>query len=147
MFHIVYEKLKCRKRYKLTSSPEENDDFRIDKEGSLLNKSGKIIAAPDRFCLEQFSELNYQTLVVVCSPEPLAVQQDGTNVFNTIGMMLSLPFLFITFLVYALIRDLQNLHGKSLMCHVATLLVAYSSLVVVQLITVSFDKTCIFLGK
>ncbi|XP_026815187.1 G-protein coupled receptor Mth2-like [Rhopalosiphum maidis] len=147
LFHIVYGKLTCRKKYKLAPSQEKNDDFRVNNEGFLLSESGKIIAAPDRFCLEQFSELNYQILAVVCSPEQLAVQQDGTNVFYTIGMMLLLPFLLITFLVYALIRDLRNLHGKSLMCHVATLLVAYSSLVVVQFITDSVVKTwCIFLA-
>ncbi|XP_026815269.1 G-protein coupled receptor Mth2-like [Rhopalosiphum maidis] len=130
LFHIVYEKPTCNEseKYKLTLSEKANGDFRVNNEGYLLSESGKI--TPGRFCLELFSELNYQILAVVCSPEQLAVQQDGTNIFYTIGMMLSLPFLLITFLVYALIRDLRNLHGKSLMCHVATLLVAYSSLVV-----------------
>lgn len=90
----------------------------------------------------------YQVLPVVCSPEQMENEQLGGNMFYTIGMFLSLPFLFSTFLVYALIRELRNLHGKSLMCHVATLLVAYTSLITVQFITNSVIKEwCVFLGK
>ncbi|XP_026815188.1 G-protein coupled receptor Mth2-like [Rhopalosiphum maidis] len=146
LFHIVYEELICGHKYKLDPSVEEDDIFQVNKAGRLLDESGKMIVAPNRFCLEQFSELNYQILAVVCAPEKFEVS-GGQNIFYTIGMMLSLPFLFTTFLVYALIRDLQNLHGKSLMCHVATLLVGYTSLIIVQFVDDSVDKTwCIFLA-
>lgn len=148
LFHIVHGKLACGKKYRLVPSAKKNDNFQVTKTGWLLNESGSIIAKPDRFCLEQFSELNYQILAVVCSPEKVESLEDGANIFYTIGMMLSLPFLFSTFLVYALIKDLRNLHGKSLMCHVATLSIAYTSLIVVQFITNSVVKEwCIFLGK
>ncbi|XP_060865535.1 G-protein coupled receptor Mth2-like isoform X2 [Metopolophium dirhodum] len=71
----------------------------------------------------------------------------GGNIVYTIGMILSLPFLFSTFLVYALIRDLRNLHGKSLMCHVATLMVAYTSLITVQFISdLVNEEWCVFLA-
>lgn len=50
-----------------------------------------------------------------------------------LGMMLSLPFLLITFLVYGCIPKLQNLHGKSLMCFVFSLMMMYTSLSVVQI--------------
>ncbi|KAF0761761.1 G-protein coupled receptor Mth2-like, partial [Aphis craccivora] len=147
LFHIVHGKLACGKKYKLVPSAKKNDNFQVTKTGWLLNESGSIIAKPERFCLEQFSELNYQILAVVCSPEKFESLEDGANIFYTIGMMLSLPFLFSTFLVYALIKDLRNLHGKSLMCHVATLSVAYTSLIVVQFITNSVVKEwCIVLA-
>jgi len=98
--------------------------------------------------LESFAADNFQTLPVVCSPEMPEYEATGGNMFYTIGMILSLPFLFSTFLVYALIRDLRNLHGKSLMCHVATLMVAYTSLITVQFVT-NFvnEEWCVFLGK
>lgn len=129
-------------------SSNKNDNFRITKTGWLLNESEAIIAPPGQFCLEAFSTHNYQVLPVVCSPEQMENEQLGGNMFYTIGMFLSLPFLFSTFLVYALIRELRNLHGKSLMCHVATLLVAYTSLITVQFITNSVIKEwCVFLGK
>ncbi|XP_060842363.1 G-protein coupled receptor Mth2-like isoform X2 [Rhopalosiphum padi] len=145
LFHIVYGKLTCFGKYKLDPSKDKSHNFQVNNAGFLLSESANV--GPDQFCLEQFSELNYQILAVVCSPKQLAGQTQERNVFNTIGMILSLPFLFSTFLVYALIKDLQTLHGKSLMCHVVTLLVAYTSLIVVQLITENGDKTwCIFLA-
>ncbi|XP_025197944.1 G-protein coupled receptor Mth2-like isoform X2 [Melanaphis sacchari] len=147
VFHIVHGKPACAKKYKLVPSVEENDHFLVSGAGWLLNESKTVIAAPNRFCLEQFSDLNYQILAIVCSPEISESPQGGVSIIYTIGMMLSLPFLFSTFLVYALIRDLQNLHGKSLMCHVATLLVAYTSLIIVQFITNSVVKEwCVFLA-
>lgn len=48
-------------------------------------------------------------------------------------MLISIPFLVVTFLVYGLISELRNLHGKSLMCYVANLIVLYVSLSIIQL--------------
>lgn len=48
-------------------------------------------------------------------------------------MIFSLPFLVITFCVYGFIPELRNLHGKSLMCYVFSLMTLYVSLSVVQL--------------
>lgn len=128
---------------------EPSDNFLISESGWLLNESGRAIAKPDQFCLEQFNEFKYQTIPIVCAPLYDEPNMDaGTNIMHIIGMLLSLPFLFLTFLVYALIKDLQNLHGKSLMCHVATLLMAYTSLIAIQFVTDKFDNDfCIILGK
>lgn len=125
--------------------------------GLLLNESGFIIAPPGRFCLEQFSEFNYEITALVCSLSqeelekldlPGEKERRIHMYYTAFAMTLSLPFLFSTFLVYALIRDLRNLHGKSLMCHVATLLVAYSSLILVQFMSTKInDKFCVILGK
>jgi G protein-coupled receptor Mth (Methuselah protein) len=48
-------------------------------------------------------------------------------------MLFSVPFLIATFLVYALIPELRNIHGKSLMCYVFGLTVGYTSLSISQL--------------
>jgi hypothetical protein len=50
-----------------------------------------------------------------------------------IGMLLSTVFMALTLVVYGLLPELRNLHGKCLMCHVACLLMAYLSLSIVQL--------------
>ena len=47
-------------------------------------------------------------------------------------MLLSLPFLLATFVVYGAFSELRNLHGKSLMCHVGAMIAAYVALVLVQ---------------
>lgn len=82
----------------------------------------------------------------MCSPEEMS--NDDINMYYIFSMILSLPFLFVTFLVYALIKALRNLHGKSLMCHVTSLFVAYSSLILVQLnIKTADNDFCVMLGK
>lgn len=48
-------------------------------------------------------------------------------------MILSLPFLLITFCVYGFIPELRNLHGKSLMSYVFGLTILYISLSIAQL--------------
>ncbi|XP_034951629.1 probable G-protein coupled receptor Mth-like 11 [Chelonus insularis] len=45
----------------------------------------------------------------------------------------SCMFLLLTFLVYLCLPLLQNLHGKTLMCHVASLFVAYACLATIAL--------------
>lgn len=47
-------------------------------------------------------------------------------------MFLSVPFLLATFIVYAFIPELRNVHGKSLMSYVLGLLVGYTILASVQ---------------
>lgn len=49
-------------------------------------------------------------------------------------------FLFLTLIVYLSLPVLQNLHGKTLMCHIASLLVGYLCLTVIPWITVENDS-------
>jgi hypothetical protein len=48
-------------------------------------------------------------------------------------MLISIPFLIITFLVYALIPELRNLHGKCLMCYTVSLTILYAVLSLIQM--------------
>lgn len=58
-----------------------------------------------------------------------------------------MPFLLLTFLVYAIIPE-SNLHRKALMNYVLTLLLAYIFLVTVQLYPGKFNEVmCPLLGK
>lgn len=49
-------------------------------------------------------------------------------------------FLFLTLIVYLSLPVLQNLHGKTLMCHIASLLVGYLCLAVIPWITEENDS-------
>jgi len=42
-------------------------------------------------------------------------------------MLMSVPFLILTFVVYAIFRELRNLHGKCLMCYLFGLITLYIS--------------------
>jgi len=130
----------------MVPSLNKTNNFRITIAGWLLNEFGDIIAAPGQFCMDSFPKFNFQTLPVICYPvlENKAIDLDMIH----IGNILSLPFLFSTFLVYALIRDLRNLHGKSLMCHIATLFVDKTIKTFSDLGGEYFyPKWCIFSGK
>lgn len=48
-------------------------------------------------------------------------------------MLISVPFLVLTFLVYCFLPELRNLLGKSLMCYVVGLTVFYTSFLTIQL--------------
>jgi G protein-coupled receptor Mth (Methuselah protein) len=48
-------------------------------------------------------------------------------------MIASIPFLVATFFVYGCIRELRNLHGKSLMAYVLSLTLMYASMAVILL--------------
>lgn len=142
-FNLVYKDLKCKNgKSRLNPKDEDTEHFRISETGLLLNKMNETIATAGQFCLEQFSDVENLILPLVCNPNAIFV-----NIYYTIGMVLSLPFLFSTFLVYALVKELRNLHGKSLMCHVASLFVAYTSLIIIQLATSKIDqRVCVIFG-
>lgn len=151
VYGILYCASKTNFKYRLEPSENKKDNFRISETGQLLNESGFVIADSEKFCIERFSDKNFTILPIVCSASPPSQNNElsAKSIMYTVVMILSLPFLLATLLVYALIRDLQNLHGKSLMCHVATLLVAYTSLIVNQFTTnsVNSEELCIALGK
>ncbi|XP_052895242.1 probable G-protein coupled receptor Mth-like 3 [Anopheles moucheti] len=66
------------------------------------------------------------------SAEPLAyagycetVDVYAMHRMYSVGIFISLPFLVATLVVYAMLPEMQNIPGKSLMCYVASLTVAY----------------------
>lgn len=50
-------------------------------------------------------------------------------------MIVSIPFLIITFCIYGCVKELRNLHGKCFMSYIFSLLTMYSLLVTVQMIS------------
>jgi hypothetical protein len=64
-----------------------------------------------------------------------------------LGLITSSFFLLVTFLVYACLPSLQNLHGKTLMCYVISLFAAYVCLSVAQLGGINLDQFCVPLGE
>lgn len=130
------------------SSTSNTDDFGVSEDGWLLNHLKSKYVAPGQFCLERFTENQFQIVAIVCDILPSETEETGLRINYLVALIVSLPFLLVTFLVYALIRKLRNLHGKSLMCHVATLLVAYTGLIIIQFISNQIENNvCIIIGK
>ncbi|XP_018567323.1 probable G-protein coupled receptor Mth-like 10 isoform X9 [Anoplophora glabripennis] len=106
----------------------------IQPNGSLYYPAKDMMYGSDRYCVDEEDGL---TFYVCYTPE------DADKVFNrklvATGMIISMPFLLATFLVYAILPE-SNLHRKALMNYVLTLFLAYIFLVIVQLYPGKFDE-------
>lgn len=157
--HLVYNGgLKCKDYFELDPINEPDHNFGVSAQGDLQNVSGSYIASSEEFCLEQKIEVNeedFQIRAIVCAQIDMSNPPVNSVHFyiprNTKVMLVSLPFLLLTFFVYAVITELHcNLHGKSLMCLVASLLFAYITCIINQIVTIAIPDAyyfCINFGK
>lgn len=119
----------------LEPADNEMDKWRLMENGSIYMEHFDEIPTSDSYCLgidHNADKRQAEVVVLKC------IEQSHPEIrftFLPIGMLLSVPFLMATFFVYLLIPELRNVHGKSLMCYVFGLTLAYALLAVVQLIT------------
>ncbi|KAB0792052.1 hypothetical protein PPYR_14013 [Photinus pyralis] len=115
--------------YKLEPNVYEDDAYYLQTNGSLwMPNTGEWLGF-EEFCLENMGGNEISALL--CFSE---------------RMMISLPFLFATFLVYAVLPDL-TLHAKCLMCYVITLGLGYASLLFIQFnSSLIEDASCATIG-
>ena len=139
--------------YALSPNEEKNDKYILLTNGSLHVFSYKDSVTPMKFCLDNFI-IGDSVLpqAMVCFPEAeeevTQCQQVQAQLYPSL-LVVSCLFLTATLFVYASIPELHaKVHGKSLVSHVFSLLVAYLCLVTVQwgssLLNMSI---CIFMGK
>ncbi|XP_050546918.1 G-protein coupled receptor Mth2-like isoform X1 [Daktulosphaira vitifoliae] len=151
-FYLVYAKPKC-KAGKLVLDPKKipKDNYRISDSGHLTKENGEIITAPDQYCVDNFITYK-QVIPLLCFEEKinLVIPENNSLLIYKIAMFISLPFLMVTFFIYALIRELRNLQGKSLICHIGSLTIAYASSLFIQLHTESLvryqNNICVILA-
>ncbi|XP_031355944.1 G-protein coupled receptor Mth2-like isoform X7 [Photinus pyralis] len=117
------------KIYLFNKSKYPDDDFALEKDGSLHLHHWNQRFSHDEFCVDYFDGIGFSGLI--CSPEKPTTHFINKRITQA-GMIISMPFLLLTFLVYAVLPD-RNLHGKCLMCYVITLFGAYAFLVFIQL--------------
>ncbi|XP_018327208.1 probable G-protein coupled receptor Mth-like 3 isoform X6 [Agrilus planipennis] len=137
-FHTIYGKPACPSV--LFSADEDN--FYLQEDGSLFLSETDIFNM-DSYCINVFSTENpgyNELLAAVCTED----EEDDLRLFSA-GMIISLPCLFITFLVYFLDPN-RNFHGMCLMCYVSTLFCAYVFLIILQLHSDFEMSVCTALG-
>lgn len=61
-------------------------------------------------------------------------------------MLASIPFLVLTFIVYAMFPDLRNVHGMSLMCYLCGLTGTFAGMALIQMEYAGKDRVCFLLG-
>uniref|UniRef100_A0A0K8S4J2 G-protein coupled receptors family 2 profile 2 domain-containing protein n=1 Tax=Lygus hesperus TaxID=30085 RepID=A0A0K8S4J2_LYGHE len=134
--------------YYLDPTEDESEEFVILDSGALRRGDGRT-EAPGSFCLDMISSRDV-VLPFFCFPSDEDFQDiegEGTFALYPKFMFVSVPFLLATFLVYAAIKQLQNLHGQCLMSHVAALSLSYICLCVVQVASEEINQlACTSLG-
>ncbi|XP_013194893.1 G-protein coupled receptor Mth2 [Amyelois transitella] len=83
---------------------------------------------PSNYCIDYISPGTKIHIWAYLEMEDLT----EANVYMTTGMIISCVFLILVLIVYSLLRELRNLCGKVLMAYVASLLMAFMLLVVIQ---------------
>ncbi|KAK5639903.1 hypothetical protein RI129_010714 [Pyrocoelia pectoralis] len=111
-------------------------DFVIMANGKLRTPFDGVVYKLRDYCVDYIEELD-GIKALVCD-----YRNANISDANLIGMIISMPFLLLTFIVYALLPE-RNLHRKSLMCYVLTLFCAYLCLAIAQIYPndIEFD-TC-----
>ncbi|XP_071869038.1 G-protein coupled receptor Mth2 isoform X1 [Bombus fervidus] len=123
-----------RQRYKLNPNKNPMDAFMFLDNGSIYMKhEGNILRDAD-YC---FGILDTELfdLILCFNLDENEDTQGPTKVMVLfpVGLIISVPFLFATFVAYLLIPEWKNIHGRTLRNYVGTLLVAYVILAVVQM--------------
>ncbi|KAK4872681.1 hypothetical protein RN001_014710 [Aquatica leii] len=125
--------------YRLEPIDFPEDQFYMQRDGRLWQPLVNKHIASDRYCLERFDDIGISAFACFDAIDKVEKK------LNTLGMMISMPFLLATFIVYALLPE-RNIHGKSLMCYVITLFGAYFFLVIMQQHTNVVGPGCTTLG-
>ena len=113
-----------------------------DDEFHLLADGRMFIPAEDRiidegYCVDRFLDSSNSSVLqaLICFPPP---QQDGPDDELALAIFPyfffgSTVFLIATFVVYAAIPELRNIHGVTIMSYVAAMTVAYIGLANIQM--------------
>lgn len=112
--------------------------YLILPNGSVYQGPGKLILASS-YCLAIFNRYIYD--VIACT------SQTKAPIYISACLLVSLPFLLLTFVVYSVLPELQNIHGYTLRAQVASLFITYIIMYMGQQMTDLATKDyCIPLG-
>lgn len=143
-FRLVYQDFVCPGGIYALDPEYKEDKYVLQANGSLVTADGKVFPLWD-YCLDW--QVTYERIgVLVClTPRPVSPEK---NTAHLVGIVVSIPFLLATFLVYAITPELRNLYGKTLMCYVVCLIVAYLFLILANYIYLSATRAlCLVTGK
>lgn len=137
--HFFYiNKFPCDDRY-LVDSASGGEELFIQKNGTLYEVApgGEQWHTPASYCVDMMvtnGSESARLVAGVCYPDSEnTVDSPILFMAYAVGLLLSVPFLLATFLVYALVPELRNLHGMCLMAYCAGLIVAYTFLAYLKL--------------
>lgn len=139
-----------QKSYFLTVGPSDEEEWSyLLENGKLHNMYLKhnVSWFVENYCIGTYKK-NSKNGVFVCFPEQ-PPPKTKVSLLYPISILLSLPFLLLTFVVYTILPDLNNLHGSTLRAYIAMLSLAYFFLAIIQLFKnlIELPHLCKTLGK
>lgn len=114
------------------------DEYLFLSNGSLYRDSGELIPSTS-YCLAVLDRNIYDATICMY---PI-----GFPSYISVCLLVSLPFLLLTFVVYSILPEVQNIHSYTLRVYVASLFITNVIIYCVQEIPVLSEwKYCIPLG-
>ncbi|CAH0404745.1 unnamed protein product [Chilo suppressalis] len=139
----IRSEVQCKSGKVALNSSQSVDRHSLTKDGWLLSS----LSLTNDYCLEAFDTRSCNNEVsitaVLCFIKPPVVKDFR---ISFILISISAACLAVTLVVYCSIPELRNLHGLTLICHVGTMLLAYSCLARVQYSHVKDESFCVALG-
>lgn len=136
----------CETTGRLLLVPVYRDDEYVILINGSVHSNQNFIVDPTTYC---FTVVNKKYELIKCINN---TNENDTNNFELdvipVGLIVSLPFLLLTFVVYTILKELWNLHGYILRGYVGSLFVVYI-VFTIQLVppeTVTSNHFCIALG-
>ncbi|XP_061716391.1 G-protein coupled receptor Mth2-like isoform X4 [Cydia pomonella] len=156
-FGLVSGIVTCRENMvRLRIKGTVKGDFRLLVDGRLfIQVPGSVNPwqkrEPDEYCIDSFIQehedgsTSTKLDALVCFPQD---DEDSSNyVVSSTCMLISSAFFIVTIAVYALLPELQNLHGRVLMVYLACMCVGFTFLAAMQImITVNNTTITICIG-
>ncbi|XP_031357285.1 G-protein coupled receptor Mth2-like [Photinus pyralis] len=124
--------------FRLEPRMNADDEYEI-KDGVLSTPAIEMAYPYNEFCVEDFEDIGVSAYVCVNEE---AVEPGEYYAF---GMLISIPFLIVTFVVHALL-PVKTMHTKCLMCFVLSLAFAYVFLSSTQFYGGSDMIACLTIG-
>ncbi|XP_011634444.1 G-protein coupled receptor Mth2-like [Pogonomyrmex barbatus] len=111
------------------------NEYLFLKNGTLYRGPNQL-TPPTSYCIAIVKRSIYD--VIVCN-----YKRTKLPMFISACLVVSLPFLLLTFVMYSILPELQNMHGYTLRAHVASLFVTYIIMPFGQQIDLRESKLCI----
>ncbi|XP_014254266.1 G-protein coupled receptor Mth2-like isoform X2 [Cimex lectularius] len=140
----------------LTCPPNErviftSDEFTVSKQGALYFPEEDPVLITDLnldnvlFCVDWMimDDLEPGVSLARCIED----EETEIPIIYCIGMIISIPFLLVTLIIYVILRPYHSIDGHILLRHVFPIFLSYVTLVIVQVFSDYLSLVqCIFLG-
>lgn len=153
-FTFLYGLPSCRDGRFIRKPLEDPEDiFEVSLDGSLFFPSNRLVVNVSSYCIDVILNLGIIT-AVQCSeaagtPSPITIPSSLSpwEVIQPVCLLLSVPFMAATVLLYCFVPRRRKLHAWSVMSHVSSLAVGMTVLGINQLFTMYLSQSvCVSAG-